>query len=300
MKTLTTKEGGWSALFAPGYGGRLIRLRWNEFDLLRHPEREEELQEGQFVFGIPVLLPPNRIDAGTFEFQGRRYQLPLNEPQRGNHLHGLVFDRAWEVRDHSASSVTLGCRVEGAAGLGVPFDVEIQYEFSGRTMIQRTTVRNEGSTPMPFGIGFHTVFRSPRRARLTAAEFRWEIERPGFLANGRKLLWEQFNPNNWFDPSGQVISCHFPMETKEIDGKPFRGALLDYGNLQIRYESGPEFRHWCLWNHDPADGFLCPEPMSWMVNAPNLPLPPEVTGFQDIAPHAAWSGVNRITVEERQ
>ena len=86
MKTLTTKEGGWSALFAPGYGGRLIRLRWNEFDLLRHPEREEELQEGQFVFGIPVLLPPNRIDAGTFEFQGRRYQLPLNEPQRGNHL----------------------------------------------------------------------------------------------------------------------------------------------------------------------------------------------------------------------
>ena len=42
MKTLTTKEGGWSALFAPGYGGRLIRLRWNEFDLLRHPEREEK------------------------------------------------------------------------------------------------------------------------------------------------------------------------------------------------------------------------------------------------------------------
>lgn len=300
MQNITIQHGGWTADFAPRFGGRMIRLRWNGFDLLRHPETEDQLREGIYVYGIPVLLPPNRIDAGTFKFHGRRYQLPLNEPWRNNHLHGVVATREWELRNRSANAVLFGCGVEESAGLGVPFDVEILYEFSGSTMVQRTTVRNGGELPMPFGIGFHTVFRSPRRARLTAAEFRWEIVRPRFLASGRKLPWETFNPNEWFDPSEQVISCHFPMETKEFDGKPFRGALLDYDGLRVRYESGPEFRHWCLWNHDPSDGFLCPEPMSWLVNAPNLPLPPEETGFQTIAPHGSWNGINRISVEELQ
>ncbi len=300
MQNITIQHGGWTADFAPRFGGRMIRLRWNGFDLLRHPETEDQLREGIYVYGIPVLLPPNRIDAGTFKFHGRRYQLPLNEPWRNNHLHGVVATREWELRNRSANAVLFGCGVEESAGLGVPFDVEILYEFSGSTMVQRTTVRNGGELPMPFGIGFHTVFRSPRRARLTAAEFRWEIVRPRFLASGRKLPWDQFNPNDWFDPSKQTISCHFPMETKEFDGKPFRGALLDYDDLRVRYESGPEFRHWCLWNHDPSDGFLCPEPMSWLVNAPNLPLPPEETGFQTIAPHGSWNGINRISVEELQ
>lgn len=298
MQTCTIENGGWSAEFSPTCGGRLIRLRRNGFDLLRTPATEAELREGPYVYGIPVLLPPNRIDGGTFRFRGRRCQLPLNEPQRNNHLHGLLTTREWEVRHSGVDTVALGCSVKAADGLGVPFDVEIRYEFSGRTMTQRTVVRNNGNLPMPFGIGFHTVFRAPRRARLTAAEFRWEVVPPRFLASGKKLPWSEFNPNDWFDPSRQVISCHFPMETKKLDGQPFRGALLDYGALRVRYESGPEFRHWCLWNRDPASGFLCPEPMSWMVNAPNLPLPPEVTGFQAIAPHDTWNGVNRISVEE--
>lgn len=298
MQTCTIENGGWSALFAPACGGRLIRLRWNGFDLLRTPATEAELREGLYVYGIPVLLPPNRIDGGTFRFRGRRYQLPLNEPQRNNHLHGLLTTREWELRGNAGGIVTLGCEVEESAGLGVPFDVEIRYEFSDRVLVQRTVVRNNGNVPMPFGIGFHTVFRTPRRARLTAAEFRWEVLPPRFLASGKKLPWSEFHPDDWFDPSRQVISCHFPMETKEIDGKPFRGALLDYDKLRVRYESGPEFRHWCLWNRDPASGFLCPEPMSSMVNAPNLPLPPAETGFQAIAPQESWCGINRIRVEE--
>lgn len=297
MYTCAMKSGDWSADFAPDCGGRMVRLRWKGFDLLRYPEAGTELPEEPYVYGIPVLLPPNRIDAGSFEFGGRRCQLPLNEPQRNNHLHGVLTTRAWKLRGNSDGVVTLGCEVEESAGLGVPFDVEIRYGFSDRELVQRTVVRNNGDLPMPFGIGFHTVFRAPRRARLTAAEFRWEIVPPRFLANGKKLPWGEFDPNGWFDPGARVISCHFPVETKEFGGKPFRGALLDYENLRIRYEIGPEFRHWCLWNRDPASGFLCPEPMSWMVNAPNLPLPPEEIGLQAIAPHDTWSGVTRIAVE---
>ena len=47
-----------------------------------------------------VLLPwPNRIEDGTYEFEGRRHKLPLNEPDRRNAIHGLVRWAAWTTRE---------------------------------------------------------------------------------------------------------------------------------------------------------------------------------------------------------
>src|SRR5215475_8239521 len=38
-----------------------------------------------------ALIPwPNRLQDGSYEFDGRRHQLPLNEPERRNAIHGLV------------------------------------------------------------------------------------------------------------------------------------------------------------------------------------------------------------------
>jgi galactose mutarotase-like enzyme len=38
-----------------------------------------------------VLIPwPNRLEGGSYEFDGKHHQLPLNEPERRNAIHGLV------------------------------------------------------------------------------------------------------------------------------------------------------------------------------------------------------------------
>ena len=43
-----------------------------------------------------VLIPwPNRLQDGSYEFDARRYQLPLNEPERRNAIHGLVRWATW-------------------------------------------------------------------------------------------------------------------------------------------------------------------------------------------------------------
>ena len=50
-----------------------------------------------------VLIPwPNRLEDGRYEFDGRRYQLPLNEPEHQNAIHGLVRGAAWTVGEHKA------------------------------------------------------------------------------------------------------------------------------------------------------------------------------------------------------
>ena len=43
-----------------------------------------------------VLIPwPNRLEDGSYEFDGKHHQLPLNEPERRNAIHGLVRWTTW-------------------------------------------------------------------------------------------------------------------------------------------------------------------------------------------------------------
>lgn len=47
-----------------------------------------------------VLVPwPNRLQDGSYEFDRRRHQLPLNEPERRNAIHGLVRWATWTVAE---------------------------------------------------------------------------------------------------------------------------------------------------------------------------------------------------------
>src|SRR6201984_3015264 len=47
-----------------------------------------------------VLIPwPNRLQDGSYEFGGRRYQLPLTEPERSNAIHGLVRWATWTAAE---------------------------------------------------------------------------------------------------------------------------------------------------------------------------------------------------------
>jgi aldose 1-epimerase len=52
-----------------------------------------------------VLIPwPNRLEGGSYEFDGKHHQLPLNEPERRNAIHGLVRWAAWKVAEREAVS----------------------------------------------------------------------------------------------------------------------------------------------------------------------------------------------------
>jgi aldose 1-epimerase len=58
-----------------------------------------------------VLIPwPNRLQDGRYEFDGRRHQLPLNEPEHRNAIHGLVRWATWtaaEREPHRAATTGL-------------------------------------------------------------------------------------------------------------------------------------------------------------------------------------------------
>jgi aldose 1-epimerase len=103
-----------------------------------------------------VLIPwPNRLQDGSYEFGGRRHQLPLNEPERSNAIHGLVRWATWHVRDRDAHRVVLGHLVHPQPGYPFSLELTIEYELSENGLTVRTTATNVGAEPCPYGSGAH-------------------------------------------------------------------------------------------------------------------------------------------------
>ena len=70
----------------------------------------------------------------------------------------------------------------------------------------------------------------------------------------------------------------------KLDGKDFYGSYVvdtDNGH-KVCNEVSKEFKFWNMWNDKGNKGYFCPEPMTAMINSPNLSLPNEVSGYEEI------------------
>jgi aldose 1-epimerase len=107
-----------------------------------------------------VLVPwPNRIQDGSYEFDGRRHQLPLTEPERGNAIHGLVRWAPWRAAEREAARVVMEHVVYPQPGYPFTLALGIEYELDQAGLSVRTTATNLGSESCPYGCGQHPYLR---------------------------------------------------------------------------------------------------------------------------------------------
>jgi aldose 1-epimerase len=112
-----------------------------------------------------VLIPwPNRIEDGTYEFDGERHQLPLTEPGRRNAIHGLVRGEPWTVAAHERSRVLMTYSLELQPGYPFALALELEYSLSDDGLRMQTTATNLGDEVAPYGSGAHP-YRGRGRAR---------------------------------------------------------------------------------------------------------------------------------------
>ncbi len=91
------RKGHWFAAIDPDCGARVLSLRYKNEPVLREPENTDELSSEPLLYGMPFLFPPNRVADGHFTFDGKDYRLPINEPARNNHIHGLFAGASFMV-----------------------------------------------------------------------------------------------------------------------------------------------------------------------------------------------------------
>lgn len=291
MNLITLHGGGYLAEICPDKGANCIRLFHEKTgaDILRTPPSDAIFNESPYVYGMPLLFPPNRILDGRYSFNGRTYEFPINEPARHHHIHGLLAKTPFTTEAQSADSARFSYHAtEKAPYLQFPhaFSVTLEYRVDENGLHQSLTVENKSDSPMPFGAGFHTAFKVPflpgGRAEdcvLSAtAGKRWLYDPQRIIPTGEVQSAEIFRRG--VPAAHNVISAHLDM-----GGNGGVATLTDEKTgAKIVYEVGGGYRFWMLFNQGGEMGYVCPEPQSWMVDAPNRPFPPEISGFDAIAP----------------
>lgn len=295
--------GGYEATIDISKGANCIGLRNTEYGakILREPDPEKG-DRYSFLYGMPILFPANRISDGCFEFEGRRYVFPINEPNTNCHVHGALSQQPFKVESVSADSIRSSF-CDNYLGFPHKFRVEATYTLNENGLTHKVEIFNLSSNNMPIMLGFHTTFNVPFLSHSQKENVRLlcdvsdEIERDAskYLPTGRILpsdgVTDAIN-NGEKLPLDGALSRHYKT------GDSGRIELIDMAeNVKMVYETDKKFGFRLLFNGN-ASEYICLEPMTNMVNSPNAPFDREYAGFDYIEPNSSKTYISKIYLKK--
>jgi aldose 1-epimerase len=188
LELITLEAQSERAVIVPAAGCQCLSYRVGALEVIAGPPNPDAWREHPHRGGIPILFPwPSRIARARFTFQGREYRLPVNEPARGNAIHGFACERAFRVARRGPYFVTAILDSSDYPDLTSiwpwPFVLEIDYEV-GNGLRLKARISNTGDTVMPFGFGAHPYFHAPLNPNGTHdamliqldADARWPLD----------------------------------------------------------------------------------------------------------------------------
>lgn len=108
------------------------------------------------------LMPwPNRIRDGRWVLDGQPQQLPVNEPERNNAIHGLVRDLPFTVVAQTPDSLTQRVVLEPSAGWPGTLELVVTHTLSEAGLGVDVTATNTGEVTVPFGYAAHPYLVAP-------------------------------------------------------------------------------------------------------------------------------------------
>jgi aldose 1-epimerase len=103
-----------------------------------------------------VLIPwPNRLEDGSYEFDGVSHQLPIDDPEENDAIHGLVRWVSWRAAEREPHRVVMEHMLHPQPGYPFPLALRIEYALSEDGLRVRTTATNVGAEACPYGAGAH-------------------------------------------------------------------------------------------------------------------------------------------------
>lgn len=142
-------------------GGSLERFVLNKKELITSSDLNYEAN-----YNSAILFPfVNRIRHGRYSFEDLEYQLPINKPEEENSIHGLVFNKTFEVIKTDCTNTSLTISIgykEHKCKSGFPFkySIYVTYRFFRDSLELSVEVVNDDENPFPFTLGWHPYFKT--------------------------------------------------------------------------------------------------------------------------------------------
>ena len=179
-ETLTLTHGAARCDLLPQVGGSIGTWAVSGQEMLR-TARESGIaaRDPYATAGFPLVPYSNRIGQGSFEWRGERMNLARNFAPEPHSIHGVGFERAWQVQSRDSDSAVLQLTHRPDAGWPWAFDARQYITLTDDLLILEFEAVNLESQPVPLAFGHHPYFPSSG-ARLTFhAQGVWRVDDDG-------------------------------------------------------------------------------------------------------------------------
>lgn len=305
---ISLTAGKYTATIAPFIGSNIMRMQNTgdgiEFFRFDPDLTIEQLKARPEVYGLPTLYLPNRLSGGVLKCSDYTYNFPLNDPL-GNHIHGFLHKRVHEIvaaevvgdKAVARTAYTYDEKDEFWETFPVSFRAEYTFTLTEEGMFYEFSMTNLSDRQLPFGICNHTTINGPfiegsdpldMRLYVPIGE-KWQLS-PQCIPT---LDYLELDNHDKQYLTGSMIPIKHKIDNDVYfaaegvyDGEPYYGIIAtDLGTgKEIRYEVSRDFKYWVIWNDSGDKGYFCPEPMTWIIDAPNLPLDASETGYKELSP----------------
>ncbi|MCK7589062.1 aldose 1-epimerase [Subsaxibacter sp. CAU 1640] len=117
-------------------------------------------------YASSILFPfVNRIENGQYHFNGKSYQLDINKVEENNALHGLVYNKPFDLVHsfgYKNDAVVHVRHIENGNNAGFPFKyiLTASYIFKESSVEMIVDIKNMDNRAFPFTLGWHPYFVS--------------------------------------------------------------------------------------------------------------------------------------------
>jgi aldose 1-epimerase len=291
--TLELVAGRARVVVVPAVGGSLASFTRDGREVLK----SAALLDGN-VLGMacyPLVPYSNRIAHGRLAFDGEAHVLAHGLPGVPHAIHGVGWQRPWQVAGAEASRARLVLEHAGGGEAARrwpwPFRAEqelaLEVDGDGVALVASLSVENTGGSRFPCGLGWHPFFpRDPSSTLSFVAEGMWDNDESG-------LPLRCVRPEPWgFDRTRTLAGVALDNVFSGWSGSAQLASPAR--ELTVVLAASAPCRHLVVYT--PGDGrSVAIEPVSHLTDAFNRAAQGEAdTGMQVLVPGARMSATLRI------
>ncbi len=172
----------------PEHGAMLNKLTFqvkeNWLEAIEGYEAYDQVS-GKSFSKSAVLFPfPNRLEKGTYRYEGIEYNFPVDENIQGNAIHGFVRNEAFKVVElvagEEGGSAKVAYYYSGERNYyPFAFGLTILFSYSADRLDVKFDIENRGNGHMPIGFGWHpylTLNKRPLQSMKMKLPFVSQVE----------------------------------------------------------------------------------------------------------------------------
>ena len=177
---LTLTHGGSRCDLIPALGGSIAGWTVGGEAILRPAGARAIAAHDPFgMASFPLVPYSNRIGNGRFEWGGKEFAVARNFAPEPNSIHGVGFERPWQIAARAADSVTLTLNHRPGASWPFAFEAQQRISLGEDSLAIEMRAVNLAEQPVPLAFGHHPYFPRAGASLRFRAQGVWLVGNDG-------------------------------------------------------------------------------------------------------------------------